>query len=106
MCKPTVISSKGEVMITACRGCKIVNVWKKGVLMTLSFEQFHAFIRATRDLKFDDYFEYHPDGTEIVILASPFPDISLAFTRVEWYEFFSALHDAEYMQHVYELLGH
>ncbi|HKG05407.1 MAG TPA: hypothetical protein VKB19_03060 [Pedobacter sp.] len=104
MCKPTVISREGDICVTQCTGCKIVNVWNRSVLMTFSFEQFHAFINATRELVFDDYIELHPDGTEMVILASPFPDISLAFTRVEWHEFFGALHQAEYMQQVYQIV--
>jgi len=104
MCKQTVISHKGDVTVTECRGCKIVNVWNRGVLMTFSFEQFHAFISSTRNLEFDDYLEYHPDGSETVILASPFPDISLAFTRSEWYEFFLAIQEAEYMQQIYSLV--
>lgn len=48
--------------------------------------------------------EYAPNGTEVVILATPHPDISLSFTRIEWYEFFGALHEAEYMQKVYQLV--
>ena len=104
MCIPRVISSKGDVTVTECQGCKMVNIWKRGVLMTFSFEQFHEFILATKDLEFDDYLEYHPDGTEMVILPTPFPDVSLAFTRAEWYEFFLALNEAEYMQQIYRLV--
>jgi len=104
MCKPIVISREGDICVTHCINCKVVNVWNKSVLMTFSFEQFHAFINATRELEFDDYIEYHPDGTEVVILASPFPDISLAFTRVEWHEFFSALYQAAYMQQIYQIV--
>jgi len=104
MCKPRVISQKGDVSVTECLNCKIVNIWNRGMLISFSFEQFHAFLKATRDLVFDDYLEYAPNGTEVVILATPHPDISLAFSRVEWYEFFGALHEAKYMQQVYQLV--
>ncbi|TDQ09443.1 hypothetical protein [Pedobacter metabolipauper] len=104
MCKPTVISRKGDICVTQCVNCKIVNIWNRGVLISFSFEQFHAFIGATNGLEFDDYLEYSPDGVEVVILATPYPDLSLAFTRVEWYEFFAALNEAAYMQQIYQLV--
>jgi len=104
MCKLTVISKKGDVSVTQCLNCKMINIWNKSTLISFSFEQFHAFIRATENLKFDDYLEHTPDGTEVVILATPYPDISMVFTRVEWYEFFQALYEARYMQQVYQLV--
>lgn len=104
MCKPTVISREGDILVTQCLNCKIVNIWNKSILMSFSFEQFQAFINATQNLDFDDYLEYNPDGVEVVILASPFPDINLVFTRVEWHEFFATLHQAAYMQQVYQMV--
>ncbi|RZK78871.1 MAG: hypothetical protein EOO92_10360 [Pedobacter sp.] len=74
--------------------------------MSFSFEQFSAFLNATAGLDFESFVEYHPDGTEVVILASPFPDISLCFTRVEWHEFFAALRQAAYMQQIYQMVHH
>ena len=44
---------------------------------------FEAFLNATDGLEFESYIEYHPDGTGVVILASPFPDISLCLTRTQ-----------------------
>jgi len=104
MCKPIVISQKGEISVTQCVNCKVINIWKKGMLLNFSFDQFHAFLKVTSELVFDDYLEYAPDGTEIVILATPHPDISLLFTRPEWHDFLGALHEAAYMQKVYELV--
>lgn len=104
MCKPTIISREGDVSVTHCMDCKIVNIWNRNVLITFSFEQFDAFVNSTRGLQFDDYIEHHPDGLEVVILASPSPDISLVFTRVEWHEFFAALHQAVYMQQIYQMV--
>lgn len=104
MCKPIVIANKGNVSVTQCANCKMVNIWGTGVLISFSFDQFHAFINATKHLNFDDYTELHPDGTEVVILATPYSDVSLTFTRESWYEFFSSLHEAAYMLQVYQLV--
>lgn len=104
MCKPTVIARKGNVAVTQCVNCKIVNIWNKNVLITFSFQQFHAFINATKDLEFDNYLEKSPDGVEIVVLATPYPDLSLVFTRNEWTDFFTALNEAVYMQQIYQMV--
>ena len=72
--------------------------------MNFSFEQFNAFYRATKMLEFDNYLENRPDGKEVVILSTPFPDISLVFTRHEWREFFEKMEEATFMQKVYELV--
>ncbi|WP_142528922.1 hypothetical protein [Pedobacter westerhofensis] len=82
----------------------MINIWNKGVLISFTFSQFSSFVDVTNDLDFDDYLESSPDGTEIVVLATPYPDISLVFTREEWYNFFSALAEATYMQEIYRMV--
>jgi len=104
MCKPTVIARKGNICVTQCTNCKMVNIWNKAVLISFGFEQFHSFVEITKELNFDDYFEYAPDGQEIVVLATPHPDISLVFNREDWFNFFSALVEAEYMQQIYNMV--
>ncbi|MBB5634410.1 hypothetical protein HDE68_000295 [Pedobacter cryoconitis] len=104
MCKTTIVSREGDVCVTHCLNCKIVNIWNKGVLVAFSFEQFDAFLKATKDLVFDNYIEYNPDGIEVVILATPFSEVSLVFTRVEWDEFFAALKQAAYMKQIYQMV--
>lgn len=106
MCKPTVIARKGTVSVSQCINCKMVNIWNQGVLISFSFQQFDAFIDATRNLEFDDYLEESPDGVDIVVLATPYPDLSLVFTRPEWFNFFAALHEASYMQQIYNMVHH
>jgi len=83
-----------------------MNIWRAGVLMNFSFEQFDAFCSATKKLSFDEYLENRPDGKEVVILSTPFPDISLVFTRDEWHEFFVKIDEALYMKKVYDLVYH
>jgi len=106
MCRPTVIARKGNITVTQCVNCKMINIWNKGVLISFTFQQFHSFVEATRELDFDDYLECSPDGTEIVVLATPYPDISLVFTRNEWISFFVALSEASYMQQIYSMVHH
>lgn len=101
MCKPTVIARKGNIAVTQCVNCKMVNIWNKAVLISFTFSQFSSFVDLTNDLDFDDYLETSPDGLEIVVLATPYPDISLVFTREEWHNFFAALAEATYMQEIY-----
>ena len=72
--------------------------------MTFTFEQFNAYVDATKGFKFDDFIELHPDGYDVLVLATPFPDISLIFNRVEWSEFLAALEQAAYMQMVYGIV--
>ena len=106
MCKATVIARKGNISVTHCVNCKVVNIWNHSVLISFSFEQFHAFIKATEGLHFDDYLEISPDGIEIVVLATPSPDFNLVFKRQEWYDFFAVLHEAAYMQEIYKMVHH
>ncbi|WP_316807823.1 hypothetical protein [Pedobacter agri] len=104
MCKTTVLAQNQNVTIAQCNNCKVLNIWRAGVLMNFSFQQFDAFYLATKKLEFDDYLENRPDGKEVVILSTPFPDISLVFTRNEWSDFFKTIDEALYMKRVYELV--
>jgi len=104
MCKTTVLAQNQNITIAQCNNCKVLNIWRSGVLMNFSFEQFDAFYLATKKLQFDDYLENRPDGKEVVILSTPFPDISLVFTRDEWADFFIIIDEALYMKRVYELV--
>lgn len=104
MCKTTVLAQNANITIAQCNNCKVLNIWRSGVLMNFSFEQFDAFYIATKKLDFDDYLENRPDGKQVVILSTPFPDISLVFTREEWYEFFTKIDEALYMKRIYELM--
>lgn len=104
MCKTLVLAQNENITIAQCCNCKVLNIWRSGLLMNFSFAQFHAFHQATERLEFDNYLENRPDGKEVVILSTPFPDISLVFTREEWHEFFEKMEEASYMQRVYELV--
>jgi len=104
MCKTTVLSQNENITIAQCNNCKVLNIWRCGVLMNFSFDQFDLFYASTKKLQFDDYAENTPDGKEVVILSTPFPDISLVFTRVEWFEFFLKIEEALYMKQVYEIV--
>lgn len=104
MCKPTVIARKGNITVTQCINCQMVNIWNKNVLISFSFQQFPAFLTATKDLEFDNYLEKSPEGVEIVVLATPYPDLSLIFTRAQWVDFFNVLNEAAYMQQIYQMV--
>ncbi|SEB09672.1 hypothetical protein [Pedobacter hartonius] len=104
MCTPTVIARKGNIAVTQCVNCKMVNIWNKSILISFTFSQFSSFVDVTSELEFDDYLESSPGGEEIVVLATPYPDISLVFTREEWYNFFAALAEATYMQEIYRMV--
>ena len=106
MCKTTVLSQNDNITIAQCNNCKVLNIWRAGVLMNFSFDQFEAFYQSTKKLSFDDYLENRPDGKEVVILSTPFPDISLVFTRYEWEEFFHKVDEALYMRRIYEMVHH
>jgi len=104
MCKTTVLAQNKNITIAQCKNCKVLNIWRAGVLMNFSFDQFDAFYVATKKLNFDDYLENRPDGRQVVILSTPFPDISLVFTREEWIEFFIKIDEALYMKRIYEIV--
>lgn len=104
MCNTNILAQSQNIIISQCKNCKVLNIWRTGVLMNFSFEQFDAFHAATKKLHFDDYAERHPNGDEVVILSTPFPDMSLVFTRDEWQEFFVKIDEALYMKRVYELV--
>lgn len=104
MCKKTIIAQREGVAITQCVNCKTVNIWKTGLLMRFTFDQFDQFAEITSRIEFDNYVEYAPDGTEIVILSTPCNDICLMFTRTELDNFASAIEEAIYMQNIYKLV--
>lgn len=98
------IAQREGVAITQCVNCKVVNIWKTGLLMRFTFDQFEEFAAITRQIEFDNYLEIAPDGTEIVILSTPCNDICLMFTREELSNFSNAIEEAIYMQKVYKLV--
>lgn len=104
MCQKTIIAQRSEVMITQCANCKVVNIWKTGLLMRFTFEQFDEFAQIATQIKFDDYLEHAPNGKKVVILSTPCKDICLMFTRQELFEFSAALDEAIFMKNVYRLV--
>lgn len=104
MCKKTIIAQTEGVSITQCVNCKIVNIWKTGLLMRFTFDQFEEFAKIAGEIDFDQYLEYAPDGREVVILSTPCTDICLMFTRDELSNFCEAIEEAVYMQHIYKLV--
>lgn len=105
MCKTLLLSQKENIIIAQCCNCSVMNIWRDGVVMNFSFQQFDAFYLSTRKLNFDDYLEIRPDGQEVVVLSTPFPDISLVFTRQDWQLFVEVMEEATFMKRVYELLN-
>jgi hypothetical protein len=81
-----------------------MNIWRMGMLMTFSFIDFDAFYSATLKLVFDDFVETRPDGKQVVVLSTPYPDINLVFTRLEWNTFFEAMEEATFMKSVYGIV--
>lgn len=106
MCKKTIIAQRNSVTITQCTNCKTVNISKKSILMRFTFDQFDEFSRIARRIEFDNYLEYAPDGTEVVLLSTPCNDICLMFTREELSDFANAIEEAVFMQNVYQLVHH
>jgi hypothetical protein len=104
MCQKTIIAQKSEIVITQCTNCKTVNIWKTGLLMRFSFEQFDEFAHIAKQIEFDDYLEHAPNGDEVVILSTPCADICLMFTRAELANFAVTLDEAIYMRKVYGLV--
>ena len=68
MCKTTVLAQSENITIAHCRNCSVINIWRAGVLMNFSFDQFDAFYVATKKLAFDDFLERAPDGREVETL--------------------------------------
>ncbi|WP_316785383.1 DUF6686 family protein [Pedobacter frigiditerrae] len=104
MCKRTIIAQKQGVSVTQCINCRTVNIWKTGMLMRFSFDQFTEFAKITDKIDFDSYLEYAPDGSEVVILSTPCNDICLMFTRQELANFSNVINEAIYMQSIYKLV--
>lgn len=104
MCQKTVIAQRSDVTITQCANCKVVNIWKTGLLMRFTFDQFDEFARIAIQIEFDEFLEHAPNGNEVVILSTPCKDICLMFTRQELFEFSAALGEAVFMKNVYGLV--
>jgi len=45
-----------------------------------------------------------PDDEERMFLATPAPEILFTFTKEEWYNFTTALEEANYMREVYRII--
>ncbi|RZK43178.1 MAG: hypothetical protein EOO90_04225 [Pedobacter sp.] len=104
MCKKTIIAKRKEVTITQCVNCNVVNIWKTGLLMRFTGEQFVEFLAIARKIEFDDYSERTPSGKEVVILSTPCNDMCLMFTREELLDFTAAMEEAQYMRSIYQLV--
>lgn len=73
-------------------------------MLKLSDIQFERFYEGTKNLIFDELVELSPIGLGVVVLSTPYPDLSLVFNRQEWEQFFGALDEANYMLSVYQLI--
>jgi len=104
MCKNIILSQKEDITVAQCGNCRVLNIWRSGMLMTFSFSQFDAFYEVTKHFKFDEFVEIRPDGKEVVVLSTPYPDINLVFTRKEWRNFFEAMEEANFMKKVYGIV--
>ncbi len=104
MCQKTIIAQRSEIVITQCANCKVVNIWKTGLLMRFTFDQFDEFANIAKQIEFDDYLEHAPNGDEVVILSTPCKDMCLMFTRQELDSFSAALDEAIYMKNIYRLV--
>jgi len=104
MCQKTIIAQKSAITITQCVNCKVVNIWKTGLLMRFTFAQFDEFAAIARLIEFDEYLASAPDGREVVILSTPCNDMCLMFTREELTDFTSAMDEAVYMRSIYQLV--
>ncbi|WP_199118476.1 hypothetical protein [Pedobacter sp. ASV28] len=104
MCEKTIIANSGDIQITQCNHCRMINIWKPGVLLSFSYTQFFEFVNVAKQLNFDKYHEFGPDGNRIVMLSTPFPDLCLKFSRAELYDFIHAMDEAVYMHKVYEII--
>jgi len=104
MCQKTIIAQRAEITITQCANCRVVNIWKTGLLMRFTFDQFDEFAQIAKQIEFDDYLEHAPDGREVVILSTPCKDMCLMFTRPELLNFSTALDEAIFMKDIYRLV--
>lgn len=104
MCKKTLIANIGDIQVTRCCNCKMINIWKTGLLLSFSYQQFYQFARVTKRLDFGRHFEYSPDGNRVVILSTPSPDICLKFTHAELQDFKHIIAEALYMHEIYEMV--
>jgi hypothetical protein len=104
MCKPIELYNSYNVQINQCISCKEINLWRKEALLKFSIEQFDIFAAAIKKINFSEFSEWSPCDEEILILATPAPDISLVFSQKDWTRFTEAINQARYMQKVYELI--
>jgi len=79
-------------------------VWQKSYVLTFSAVQFQFFLEEIRAKVGNEEFLSFPDDEERMFLPTPALEILFTFTKEEWYNFTSALEEANYMREVYQLL--
>ena len=104
MCKPVELYNSYNLQINQCINCKEVNIWRNEALLKFSTDQFIVFANAIKNINFADFSELSAAGEEVLILATPATDISLIFSQKGWLRFSDGIHQAIYMQNVYELI--
>lgn len=104
MCQSVNLTTKGNTAISYCSKCNFHYVWQKSYVLTFSAVQFQFFLEEIRAKVGNEEFLLFPDDEERMFLPTPAPEILFTFTKEEWYNFTSALEEANYMREVYQLL--
>jgi hypothetical protein len=105
MCSTRTLAHTGDAFISSCADCKTVFIWHRNILLNFSPEDFSSFKRMLDDLDFEDCSFNFLDNISRIIIKTPKPGISFAFTENEWNNFNQAVTEAIYMQQVYDLMS-
>ncbi len=104
MCQHTILSQKGQTVISQCPECRTLSIWQHNLLLNFSAQQFRSFKHFTAGLDAADALFPFPGGEERLVLRTPNSDICLTFSTEEWEDFQAAMEEAEYMSSVYDLI--
>ncbi len=77
----------------------------KNLILNFTLDEFFSFRRMTKDLEANHRLYPFPDGSERVMLQTPFEGINFSFQVDEIRVLVDAMDEAYYMQEIYSLIG-
>lgn len=104
MCQFVNLTTKGNTSISYCSKCNFHYVCQKAYVLTFSSFQYACFLDEIKNRVGNEEFLAFPDDEERMFLATPAPEILFTFTKEEWYNFTTALEEANYMREVYRII--
>ncbi len=101
-----VLSSYDSGFVGVCEDCDVIHLSYNNLMINFSLSEFTSFRRMVKSILTDECLVPFPDGSERVILRTPFEGVCFTFLPDEALELTNLVDEAFYMREIYDLIHH